>query len=86
MASKIMGKVDYFSRSSSFPANIVDVVINYYISEFDLGDSSGQIVLRVSANQSEQQFINETKNQLADHVNALYSTSFNIADVMGCSL
>ena len=86
MAQKIMGKVDYFSRSSAFPANIVDVVINYYISEFTLGDSSGQISLRVSADQSEQQFINDVKNLLADHVNSIHNTSFNIADVMGCSL
>lgn len=86
MASKIVGKVDYFSQTNSFPSNIVDAVINYYISEFDPNFANGQIVVRSDVNQSEIQYQNDLKNALADHVNATYGTSFNIADVMGCSL
>ena len=84
--SKILGKVDVFSYNSNFPQNVAYVLVSYLISDFSLGVSSGQVAIPADANQSEQQFVNDLKNQLADQINAMYGTSFNIADVVGCGL
>lgn len=72
--------------SSALPQNIAVVLVGYLISDFPLGPSSGQVAIHADANQSEQQFVNDLKNQLAEQINAVYGTSFNIADVMGCGL
>ena len=86
MASKILGSIEFFSHSSGFDENILDVVLHYRISDFDPSVNYGQIVVRVDANQSEMQFVNEVKTLTADYINATLGTSFNIADVIGCNI
>ena len=86
MASKILAKIDLFSHSSFFDENILDVVINYYISDFAPNLPYGQVTVRADVTQSEVQFVNDIKTLLADYINATFDTTFNIADVTGCSI
>ena len=86
MASKILAQIEFFSHSSGFDENILDIVINFYISDFAPNTPYGQVVVRADSSQSEQQFINDAKTLLADYINATHGTSFNIADVTGCSI
>ena len=87
MANKILAVVEFVSRDSADPEEILVAVVNWFASGNYLGlPQNGQEQIHFAVDQSEVQVVNDIKNALVAIVNPLLGTSFNAADVRGCNI
>ena len=86
MADKILATVEFVSRDTADPTEVLVAVVNWYASGNYPITNNGQEQIHFAVDQSEVQVINEIQNKLVDIVNLALGTTFTQADVRGCNL